>query len=168
MQGRVGQALKAREERRRIVLPARMRCGSGWADACILNLSSRGLMVYSKAAAQPGAFVEIRRGGQLVIARVVWRKDGRMGLCSPDELPVHDIISSKTAAAIAFRTTATGFQVERRSRLRSAERSRTQGRAIEFLSLVFVGAVLAGTVFACVQESLARPSAAVSQALATR
>ena len=81
------------------MLPARMRSSGGWSDACILNVSSRGLLVYSNTAVDPGSTVEIRRGGQLVIARVVWRQNQRIGLCSPDPVPIEDIISDKTAAA---------------------------------------------------------------------
>ena len=88
-------SFQPRERRRRVMLPARVRNNSGWSDACILNISSRGLLVYSAGAAEPGSFVEIRRGGQLVIARVIWRENQRMGLCSPDPVPVDAIISNR-------------------------------------------------------------------------
>jgi hypothetical protein len=157
-------ALTARETRHRVMLPARMRSPAGWSDACILNVSSRGLLVYSAAAAQPGSFVEIRRGSQLVIARVVWRKNQRIGLCSTDRVHVEDIISSETAAS-AVQSGAQRVGLERRRIPRQAERSRSQGRAMEFLALILVGTVLAGAAALSVQEALARPLSQVRTVL---
>ena len=162
--GSVGN-LKPREERRRTVLPARMRNGAGWSDACILNISSRGLLIYSKCALQPGSSVELRRGGQLVFARVVWRNNHRIGLCSEDPIPVEDIISSETAAAAIPAFTAGAIQFDRRKRPRDPDRSRYRSRAIEFLSLVLIGMTLAGTAAVYVQQTLSKPLAAASRAL---
>jgi len=105
--------LKPREERQRVMLPARMRSKAGWSDACILNVSKRGLLVYSSGSADPGAFVEIRRGGQLVVARVVWRKNQRIGLHSPDPVRVEAIISTE-AAASAVQSSIPEITLERR------------------------------------------------------
>jgi hypothetical protein len=149
------------------MLPARMRSASGWSDACILNISSRGLLVYSSGSAAPGSFVEVRRGGQLVVARVVWRKNQRMGLCSPDPVRVEDIISSQTAAS-AVQATAARPKFERRRVPRSADRSRSQGRAMEFLGTLLIGSsiVLVASVYAV--DVLARPTLAIRAALGTR
>ena len=40
------------------MLPARMRSSTGWSDACILNISTRGLLIYALGSADPGNFVE--------------------------------------------------------------------------------------------------------------
>ena len=146
------------------MLPARMRSQSGWSDACILNISSRGLLIYSNGPAQPGTFVEVRRGGQLVIARVVWRQNQRMGLCSPDPVHVEDIIRADSAA-IATVSTAPGVPIERRRIPRDPERSRDHGRAAEFIAIVLIGGALAFAAMASMQETLARPLAAVDQAM---
>jgi hypothetical protein len=146
------------------MLPARMRTEAGWSDACILNISSRGLLIYSNGAAQQGSFVEVRRGGQLVIARVVWRKNQRIGLHSPDPVHVEDIIGADKAAAATV-STAAGAPMERRRIPRDAERSRQHGRAAEFIAMVLVGGALAFAAMASVEESLARPFAAVDQAM---
>ena len=148
------------------MLPARLRSQSGWSDACILNISSRGLLIYSNAAAQPGSFVEVRRGGQLVIARVVWRKNQRIGLCSPDPVHVEDIIAADSAAAAV--PVAAGAAIERRRIPRDPDRSRSRGRAVEFVALVLVGGALAFAAMVSVEESLARPLASVGSALDRR
>ena len=146
------------------MLPARMRTQAGWSDACILNISSRGLLIYSNGTAQPGSFVEVRRGGQLVIARVVWRKNQRIGLCSPDPVHVEDIIAADSAAAATV-STAAGAAIERRRIPRDPERSREHGRTLEFLAMVLIGGALALAAMESVEESLARPLAAVDQAM---
>ena len=159
--------LKPREDRRAIVLSARVRAGPGWGDACILNISSRGLMIYAQCAAEPGSFVELHRGAQRIVARVVWRKNHRIGLCSRNPLPVEDIITGDTAAAAGPAITA-NMMIERRKQPRDAERSRERSRAIEFVSVVLIGAVLAGSAATYVQQTLSRSLSAVETALRPR
>lgn len=146
------------------MLPARMRSVSGWSDACILNVSRRGLLIYSAGSADPGSFVEIRRGGQLVVARVVWRRNQRIGLHSPDPVRVEDIISTETAASVV-QASASQFPKERRRIRRDCERSRNHARAMEFIAVVLAGTALAGAAVAAVRDTLDAPLAAVKRAL---
>ena len=147
------------------MLPARMRSASGWSDACILNISSRGLLIYSAGRATPGSFVEIRRGTQLVVARVVWRENQRLGLSSQDLVRVEDIISNE-AAAVAVQTS--GFNVERRKVPRTSEQSRLMSRAMEFAFTIALVVALAGSAAFYAYESLTTPLAAVRTALGSR
>jgi hypothetical protein len=149
------------------MLPARMRSASGWSDACILNISSRGLLIYSSGSPAPGSFVEVRRGGQLVVARVVWRKNQRIGLCSPDPVRVEDIISSETAAS-AVQATVARPKFDRRRLPRTEERSRARGKAMEFLGTLLIGGsiILVASVYAV--DVLARPMSTIRTALGTR
>jgi hypothetical protein len=167
LDGGGSSALKPREKRQRVMLPARMRTPSGWSDACILNISSRGLLVYSSGGAQPGSFVEIRRGGQLVVARVVWRKNQRIGLCSPDPVHIEDVISSETAAS-AVRSSSRKLAVDRRRIPRDSDRSRARGRAIEFMSVLLIGSALATAAVAAVGHALGQPLSSVRSALGSR
>lgn len=160
--------LKAREERRRTVLRARIRNGGSWSDGCILNISASGLMVYTKCLAEPGSHVELRRGGQLVFARVVWRKNQRMGLHSADPLQIEEIISATTAYPSVAPSIGAQTIVERRKDQRDHDRSRARSRGMEFLSLVLIGTMLAFVVGVHVLETLGRPVAAVQAALNTR
>ena len=156
-----------REERRRVVVQARVRSGAGWNDACILNVSSRGLLIYANCATRPGRYVELHRGEQVIVAKVVWRNNQRMGLFSNDRLPVEQIISNQAAAGAAA-ATAGELLVERRKRPRDPERSRERARAMEFLSLVLIGLVVAGALAAYATQTLSRPLAKVTAALAPR
>src|SRR5215218_5584495 len=87
------QIQRPRELRRRVVLPARLRTGAQWSDTCILNISSRGLMIHSGREAPRGSLVELRRGEHVIIARVAWRDGARVGLCSEDRVPIEEIMS---------------------------------------------------------------------------
>ncbi|QNM83436.1 hypothetical protein H8M03_03620 [Sphingomonas sabuli] len=145
------------------MLPARMRSASGWSDACILNISPRGLLVYSTGGAKPGSFVEIRRGTQLVVARVVWRQNQRMGLSSTDPFRVEDIISNEVAAAAVQATTR---MAERRVIPRTADDNRLRARAFEFLCIAAFAVALTGSVVFYAYEVMAAPLAAVRAALA--
>jgi len=79
---------RPRELRRRVIMPARLRSCSGWTDACILNISSRGLLVHSARTGPAGSIVEVWRGDHVIVARVVWHDGARAGLEAEDKLPV--------------------------------------------------------------------------------
>ena len=157
--------LKAREPRISVVVPARMRIGARWTDACILNISSRGLLVRSPQPAERGSYVELRRGDQVIIGRVVWRCGARLGLRSQDRVPVEAIVTSKLALS---RCTPTEVfpSIERRRVRREHEQSRLRGRAMEFASVVLIGMTLSAAVFSMVTGAVASPLSRVRMALA--
>lgn len=145
------------------MLPARLRSASGWSDACILNISSGGLLIFSKAAAVPGSRVEIRRGGTMVIARVAWRENQRIGLASEHVIAIEEIVSPELANAALPATF--GVAVERRNLSLRPVDSRTLGRRMEFVTAIIIGMGMAGLAAASVQSSLARPLQTVALAL---
>lgn len=53
---------------------------TGRRDACILDLSSRGLMIHASETVPGGSYLELRRGRHVIVARVVWSRDRRAGL----------------------------------------------------------------------------------------
>jgi hypothetical protein len=144
-----------------VVVPARLRHGASWTDACILNISSRGLMIHTGRPISRGAEVELRRGDHVIVARVVWREGGRAGLRSEERLPIEDIVTLGQSPALQL-TAANG---ERRKHPRPEDRSRIQARAIEFGGVLVIAAVLAGAGFTMVESAFARPLAAVAAAL---
>lgn len=155
--------IRPRELRRRVVLPARMRAGAGWSDACILNISSRGLQIQASRCAPKGSNVELWRGDQVITARVVWRCGARAGLQTEERIPVEEILSLGQSPALQL-TAGRQLDVERRVRMRAHDDSRLCGRAIEFLSVVVIAAALSSGMFLMVLEALARPLAAVRAA----
>ncbi|HEY8434864.1 MAG TPA: PilZ domain-containing protein [Sphingomicrobium sp.] len=153
---------RPRELRRRVLVPARLRHGASWSDACILNISSRGLMIHSGRPLTRGTEVEIRRGDHIIIARVVWRDGGRAGLKSDDRVPVEQIVTLGQSPSLQL-TAGSG---ERRKRPRLEEKSRVTGRSIEFAGVVVIALALASAGQSMMKSALARPLFVISGALA--
>ena len=112
---------RPRELRRRVMLRARMRAPSGWSDACILNVSSRGLMINAPAAwATQGSTIELWHGEHVIVGTIVWRKGTRAGLQSDECIPVDAILADGQSAALQL-TAASWPEVERRKTPRTHE-----------------------------------------------
>jgi hypothetical protein len=158
---------KPRELRTSVVLAARIRADTGWGDACILNVSSRGLLITSSRVGGEGSTVELRHGAHAIVARVVWRKGTRAGLRTSERVPFEDIVTLSRASAL--RLTAPQWPgTDRRKQPRPTERlhaSRQRSRMIEFASIAVIGISLAATLFSMVETAFARPLAMVQAAL---
>lgn len=164
---------KAREPRRTVLIPSRMCVGSRWVDACIHNMSSRGMMLTTDSPPAPGAYVDIRRGTQIVIGRVVWRKDQFFGIRTQDKVNMDAIVNEPRLAARPPRKA--DQQLERRSKDRltaeqkvgrQVERSRQISMLIQFvvvIALVVAAAVLIGDR---VHALLSAPARAIEHSLA--
>jgi hypothetical protein len=155
---------RPRELRRRVVLPARMRVDSSWCDACILNISSRGLMIQVSRGAPRANTVELRRGAHIIVARVVWRDGSRAGLQADDRLPVEEILSLSQAPALQL-TAGSNLVERRRTPRRTHDANRLRARFAEFASVGVIAASLAITLFGIVQQALATPMNAIHAAL---
>jgi hypothetical protein len=155
---------RPRELRRRVVLPARVRLGSAWSDACILNISSRGMMIQATRGAAQGSIVELSRGDQVILARVMWRDGARAGLQVDDHLPVDDILSLSQAPGLQL-TAANAQLLERRKHPRTHDSSRLRARAMEFVCIALIGASLSAAALSMVQFAFARPLAVIEAAL---
>ena len=108
-----GHKERRRETRRQVVIPARLRSGVQWSDACILNISQRGMMIHSGFAGPQGSIIELRRGDHVIVARVVWRDGARAGLHSDERVPAEEIMSLTQSSN--FRAiTSDGVLIERR------------------------------------------------------
>lgn len=159
------QSERPRELRRRVLLPARLRTGAHWSDACILNISSRGLMIQSGRAGPTGSMVEIRRGDHVISARVVWKEGARAGLQSDERVPVEEIMSLSHCDTLRL-VASDGALVERRKQPRRAESdARLRGRAIEFVGVGAIAVSLALGIWSTAQEAFAHPMAKVESAL---
>jgi hypothetical protein len=155
---------RPRELRRRVVLPARLRHGGGWSDACILNVSSRGLMIQSGRPSRLGGVVELCRGAYLLQAKVVWQDGLRTGLQVDEALPIEDILALGQSPG-PHPMAADSRLVDRRRTARGAEASRWRGRAIEFGGTAFIAVALCAATLAMLEEAFARPMSLVERAL---
>ncbi|HEX6740389.1 MAG TPA: hypothetical protein VF079_01165 [Sphingomicrobium sp.] len=156
---------RPRELRRRVLLPARLRTVAGWSDACILNVSSRGLLIKARQSLVCGSRIELRHDDEAIVATVIWRSGSRAGLQAEDHLPVERILLLGQSPALQL---TAGRTAERRKRPRTQDDNRLRGRAIEFLGVVIVGILLSSAVLAFVAEAFALPLASVRAALEGR
>ena len=160
--------MKPREPRKKVMIKARMRVGAAWHDACILDMSSRGLMIQASDPPPGGSYLELRRGRHVIVARVMWTRDRRAGLRSQDPLPTEAIISEPDFSSGPPIIAGVERRAEPLARARPApqhEHSRWRSRAWEFASLAFIGGVLATFAFDAVANALERPMTAVEGAL---
>jgi hypothetical protein len=156
---------KPRELRRRVLLAARVRTPAGWGDACILNVSSRGMLIHAgRTPVGEGSTIELRHQELAIVARVVWRDGARVGLTANERLPVEQIMSLGQSPALQL-TATVACGAERRRQPRTHEDSRLRGRVFEFAGIAFIAVILSGGLFVMVEEALARPIAYVEAAL---
>lgn len=156
---------RPRELRRRVLLPARIKYGAQWSDGCILNVSTRGMMIQTGKPLSEGSLVELRRGDEVIIGEVVWRSGPRAGLRSIDRVPVETILSSSAASALQLVATD-GRRVERRKIAReSAVDARLRARTIQLIGIGAIAASFALGVAALVARSLDHPFATIEAVL---
>lgn len=157
---------KPRELRRRVMLRARMRSGAAWSDACILNVSSRGLLINAASGASPllGRTIEVRHGDHVIVAEVVWSNGTRAGLRSEQRVPVNEILALSSAPSLQL-TSSQWPQVERRKRRRTHEDNRVRGRALEFAGVGIIAIALGFGAVSLVHQAFAKPMAVVAGAL---
>lgn len=147
------------------MLRARMRAATGWSDACILNVSSRGLMINAASAGPDrGSRIELRHGDHIIVAEVVWRKGTRAGLRTDDRLPVEDIMALSKAPQLQL-TAAQWPTTERRRRPRSHDESRLRSRAIEFAGVAVIAVALGMGAVAMVEQAFAQPMQRIAAVL---
>lgn len=94
----MGSSLKPREERKALVLSARMLADEGWRDVTVRNVSSRGMMLRCETPPARNTFVEIRLQKARVVGRVVWSNGTACGINSQDTINLSELLSQPPAA----------------------------------------------------------------------
>jgi hypothetical protein len=150
------------------MIGARMRHGSAWSDARILNISSRGLLIHAPKAPQRGSYIEVCRGQLRIVARVIWTEDERFGVQTQDRLPVDSISMGiePPAAAAAERATERRAGPRQPTPAERHERSRQRSRLFEFVCVAACGFGAAWVAFESIERTLSRPLSMVSARLA--
>jgi hypothetical protein len=155
---------RPREWRRRVILPALLRSDGGWGNVSILNISSRGFLIHASRPTPKGSKVELRHGGFIIQARVIWRKGARAGLATESCVPIEEILSLGNGPALQL-TAVERTPTDRRAAARRHDESRLRGRLFEFVAIASVSACIGGCAFALVQVTLAQPLERVESAL---
>src|SRR3954447_9163403 len=152
---------KPRELRRAVLLPAHIRTTAGWGQACILNVSSHGLLIYSSGVAPTGDEVQLRHGAHVISARVVWRKGQRLGLATEERLPIDDIVTLGISPALQLMAVKAPAYRSGSGYAESRQRSRT----MQFVSTALIGALLSLAAVDLFAAAFARPLNRVAAAL---
>ena len=159
--------MRQREQRRKVLIRARMRSDSGWSDVVVHDISRRGIGISASEPVKPGAYVEIRRASHRIVARIIWSSDRRVGARSQDPIDIDGLIA---AAAEAGRSPdGTGARSknppsampERRTTERRltkrAERSRDLSSRLQFVALAALFGIAAVLIASNVNRLLAAP-----------
>jgi len=165
--------VKPREPRRTVLIRARMRTGSAWGGVNLLNLSSRGALAQAEASPPKGSYIEIRRGAQVIVARVVWAEAQRFGLRTQDPIGIDDILADRDGSSSTGPPGQRHSDAERRAAPRPNgaardrhEQSRLFARCLEYSCMAGFGAVMAVAVLDLARAALAGPLSQVGAALA--
>jgi hypothetical protein len=153
-----------------VLIRARMRAGAAWSDACILNMSPRGLGLQAPTAPPKGSYVKLRRGAHVLVGRVIWSKYHRFGVRTQDRVPLERLIKEpeNASADMASARAASEFTERRAARRPASARhddSRMVGRMLQFGSVVVLGACAALIASGGVGSALAEPLSRISTAL---
>ena len=151
--------MKAREARRKVVVPARLNAGPKWVDAVILNISSRGMLVRSDVAMDTGTYIDIRRGRQVIIGRAVWTNGNQFGVRTQDKIDIEALLGE-----LSRPSSADGARPERRAdpqraaptmtAAQRAERNRHLGSLLQYALIVAVALAAAGYAASTVHDLL--------------
>lgn len=163
---------KAREQRRMVMVKARMRVTTDWADVTICNVSSRGLMAKCNKAPARGSYVEIRQRGACIVGRVAWSQGMRFGIRTQDPIDISALLAEPT---IKGKRALNDRRIDARKPAptilvvpdgEKAERSRRFSRAFEWGVIVAASAFGVSQLAAVTGEALGDPLQKAKRALA--
>ncbi len=141
---------KSREPREPVILPVRIRMDSGWVNATIRNVSTKGMKLEMPSPPPKGSFIEIRRGQVVVVGQVRWSEEGCCGLLAQGRVPVAQLKGAPLPGTLPRRS-EDGTEVDRRASARVltpeevAERSRLKSMVMQ--KVIIAAAGVAGAAF---------------------
>ena len=151
-----------REQRRKVLIRAKMRAGGSPLDVCIRDISAKGLMIQAAAPPPRGTYVEIVGADQTIVGRVVWMKDRRCGIHTCDPIDVTAAIRGIPARASRPGSPARlGPPCPAIGRT-NPEFSRALARAMEFAVMAGVAAALVAALATVSYQALSRPFESIS------
>lgn len=166
------KTLRPREDRKTVRIGVRVRTDSGWADATVRNVSSRGMMLHSLQPLRRNQFVEITRGRARVVGRIVWSDDAGFGLQTQDIVDIPALLAQpqaggtiesteRRAAPRPTRPTRAYVAIDR------ADRSKLVGYALEKATVVLACASVSVLAVTGALEAAEKPVEEIRVALAT-
>jgi hypothetical protein len=163
---------KSREQRRIVMVKARMRASDDWVDVTICNVSSRGLMAKCADPPAKGTYIELRQRGACIIGRVAWAQGLRFGIRTQERIDLAALLAQPALKGVRAQRerriephTAPPVPVVLRPRLQ-LERSCLLARACEWGAIVGISALVVGHLAASAGHILGDPLAQVGTSLA--
>ncbi len=160
--------MQPREARQTVRITARMKTAAGWQDVAIRNVSPHGMRISVSVPVKRGAFIEVRRASQVIVARAVWVEGNECGLRTQDAVDIPALVDPKATKA----ERVIGEAAVERRRIRRPEESaaearravRSVGFAATGVALLLVAGYAASTVGATLRQPFDRFGAALSGA----
>lgn len=150
--------MKPREHRHRVLIRAKLRAGGLPVDACIRDISSKGMMIHSEAPPARGTYVEVVTGTHTIVGRVVWGADSRFGINTRDKLHIEMIIGERRAGRPAGEPPPAAASHRPRSPKReSVAHATAHAKAFEFFGLVVFAVAIIYAFASATYETLSRP-----------
>lgn len=142
-----------------------MKSADGWQDVAIRNVSAHGMRISVALPPKRGAYIEVRRATQIIVARTMWVQGNDCGLRTQDVVDIHALVNPNAAKAEAVIVAA---NADRRHAPRAEESAESARRASQLIQQLLLGAaILAGAGYAAltVSETLRTPFAAIGEAM---
>lgn len=161
---------KSREPREPVILPVRIRMDTGWVNATIRNVSTKGMKLEMPSPPPKGSFIEIRRGQVVVVGQVRWVEQGCCGLLAQGRVPVAQLKGAPLPGTVP-RVGDCGTERERRASARIltpeevAERSRVKSMLMQKVIIAAAGIAGAGFIGSLMYGALEKPMAVISNRL---
>lgn len=154
--------MKKRADRRKVLLRVRMSVGGSWVDACIVNVSSRGLGLQTSRPPPRGTYVEIHKGRQVIVARVIWANGHKFGVCAQDSIDLEliaavDLPGARRSTNRSTQATLPNWKPLPKRFDVKADRSRAFSRIMEFAALGVAITFAAAFLFQALQGALVEP-----------
>jgi hypothetical protein len=154
-----------------VLIPARLKQDAGWSDVCIRDISPRGLLVQGGSPPRRGSYVEVRRGGHVIIAKVAWAKEQQFGLTTQDLLPVDALIHQPNATFGRSQPESSSATEEKRAVPRKISSEQAEARSRHISTMIQYGFAImfalacAVALMGFVQDALHRSVGTVATAL---
>ncbi|WP_196795293.1 hypothetical protein [Porphyrobacter sp. AAP82] len=141
----------------------------------ILNVSQRGLLASSSTPPPRGHYVEIRKGGVVIIGRVAWSGNQVFGVRTQDEIDVPGLAGIRPAGMPDFATkagekdrAATLRRPYKAAPLSAYEQSRIVSSRMNYVASLIVSCAFAAAAGVLAYEMLSEPIETIRGALSPR
>ena len=157
--------IERKDPRVKVLVRVRIRAGAVPSDACVRDVSSRGLLVQAGAPPVRGTVIELIGPFAPIVGRVVWTKGHRFGVHTQDHINVPALLSGK----LDRRKTNVDYTVERRAtdpRHRKDPLANEQwSRWLQYGAVLLIGGAIAIVAAQATYHHLSRTAAAIQQGL---